>query len=69
MSFRRRHTDYMTEVEGFRNRGKMVFHGSWNRENWPCKGSWNRDIICSSIKKIGLKHETKDIRGTFAVEK
>ena len=42
--------------------------GSWNRENWSCNGSWNRDITCSTIKKIGLKYETKDIRGTFAVE-
>ena len=70
----------MTEVEGIRNREKVVFYGSWNRENWSCNGSWNRenwscngswnrDIICSTIKEIGLKYETKDIRGTFAVEK
>ncbi len=59
----------MTEVEGVRNREKVVFYGSWNRENWSCNGSWNRDIICSTIKEIGLKYETKDIRGTFAVEK
>ena len=59
----------MTKVEGIRNREKVVFYGSWNRENWSCNGSWNRDIICSTIKEIGLKYETKDIRGTFAVEK
>ena len=59
----------MTEVEGIRNREKIGLYGSWNRENWSCNGSWNRDIICSTIKEIGLKYETKDIRGTFAVEK
>ena len=59
----------MTEIEGVRNREKIGFYGSWNRENWSCNGSWNRDIICSTIKEIGLKYETKDIRGTFAVEK
>ena len=48
----------MTEVEGIRNREKIGLYGSWNR-----------DIICSIIKKIGLKYETKDIRRTFAVEK
>ena len=59
----------MTKVEGIRNREKIGLYGSWNRENWSCNGSWNRDIICSTIKEIGLKYETKDIRGTFAVEK
>lgn len=52
----------MTEVEGIRNREKVVFYGSWNRENWSCNGSWNRDIICSTIKEIGLKYETKDLQ-------